>query len=105
MKALAIACAQAGLSGQPPRPRRSRSPGHRGRPARPFPDFSATLRRLAGGKIPPIPDGLPTALHDLLAEALRATRSQASTRQSFWRNAARFVMDAWRRCMAAIGLN
>ena len=55
--------------------------------------------------MPPIPDGLPTELRDLLTETLRATRSQASTRQSFWRSAARSVMDAWRRCRAAIGLN
>ena len=105
MKALAIACAQAGHSGQPPgRAEAEALATLDGMPA-PFPDFSATLRRLAGGEMPPIPDGLPTALHDLLTEALRATRSQASTRQSFWRSAARSVMDAWRRRRAAIGLN
>ena len=71
----------------------------------PLPDFSATLRRWVAGEMPPIPDALPAELRGLLTETLRATRRQASTRQSFWRSAARSVMDAWRRCMAAIGLN
>ena len=105
LKALAIACAQAGLSGEPPGRAEAEALATLDRMPAPFPDFSASLRRLAGGEMPPIPDGLPTALRDLLTEALRATRRQASTRQSFWRSAARSVMDACRRYMAAIGLN
>ena len=46
----------------------------------PLPDFSATLRRWAAGEMPPIPDGLPTELRDLLTEVLQALReaSQAA---------------------------
>ena len=74
MKALAIACAQAGHSGQPPgRAEAEALATLDGMPA-PLPDFSATLRRFAGGELPPIPDGLPTELRGLLAEILQALR-------------------------------
>ena len=46
----------------------------------PLPAFSATLRRLAAGEMPPIPDALPAELRDLLTEVLQALReaSQAA---------------------------
>ena len=74
MKALAIACAQAGLNGQPPGPAEAEALATLDSMPAPFPDFSATLRRLAGGEMPPIPDGLPPALRDLLSAILKAMR-------------------------------
>ncbi|NRF65442.1 CHAT domain-containing protein [Aquincola sp. S2] len=74
LQALAIACAQAGLSGAPPGPAEAEALATLdGMPA-PFPDFSATLCRLASGEMPPIPDGLPTELRDLLTATLKAMR-------------------------------
>ena len=40
----------------------------------PLPDFSATLRRLASGELPPIPTNLPPELRDLLSAILTAIR-------------------------------
>ena len=80
MKALAIACAQAGLNRQPTGPAEAEALVQLdGMPA-PLPDFSATLRRWAAGEMPPIPDALPTELRDLLTEVLQTLReaSQAA---------------------------
>ena len=40
----------------------------------PLPDFSAILRRLANGELPPIPTNLPPELRDLLSAILTAIR-------------------------------
>ena len=74
LKALAIACAQAGLNGDPPGPEEAEALASLDDMPAPLPDFSATLRRLAAGEMPPIPNALPTELRELLAAIMQAVR-------------------------------
>ena len=74
---LTLACARAGFGDAPLGPEVEEALATLdGYPA-PFPDFTAHLRHLAAGELPPIPPGLPKELHDLLSEIRTAIRAQS----------------------------
>ncbi len=78
LQAVAIACAQAGLGGDPLESAIEENlAAIDGLPA-PFPDFSTTLRQLAAGQIPAIPGTLPSELQQLLAGIVEDIRKAKS---------------------------
>ncbi len=78
LQALTMACARAGFGGEPLDPAVEENLAHLDGSPAPFPAFSAALRRLAAGDLPPIPAGLPPELHEFLEGITKAIREQTS---------------------------
>ncbi len=76
LQSLTIACARAGFGGEALAPDAEEALAKLDTFPAPFPDFSAALRRLAAGEIPPIPASLPPELHELLSQITKAIREQ-----------------------------
>ena len=73
---LTLACARVGFGGEAMGPAEEEALAKLDSFAAPFPAFSAALRQLAAGQLPPIPAGLPKELHELLDQVTAAIRSQ-----------------------------
>lgn len=74
---LTLACARAGFGGEPLGPAEEEALAKLDSFPAPFPDFSAILRHLAAGHLPPIPAGLPRELHELLDGITSAIRDRS----------------------------
>ncbi len=68
IEAPTVVCSRAGFRGEPLDPAHEENLAHLDEYPAPYPDFAASLRRLAAGEIPSIPAGLPQELHDLLTQ-------------------------------------
>jgi tetratricopeptide (TPR) repeat protein len=74
LQVLTVACAQAGFGDGSFGPAEEEALAQLdGFPA-PFPAFAAFLRQIAAGQLPPIPDGLPGELRELLEKLVGASR-------------------------------
>ncbi|HEV7403913.1 MAG TPA: toll/interleukin-1 receptor domain-containing protein [Chthoniobacteraceae bacterium] len=76
LEALTMACARAGFGGETLDPGAEEALAKLDGFDAPFPDFSASLRRLAAGELPSLPVHLPRELHDLLESIIKAIRDQ-----------------------------
>jgi hypothetical protein len=71
-----LACARAGFGGETLDPGAEEALAKLGGFNAPFPDFSASLRRLAAGELPSIPANFPRELHEILEGITKAIRDQ-----------------------------
>ena len=80
LQQLALACAQAGFGQAQPQdlgPAEEEALAKLDQYPAPFPDFTAFLRHLAAGQLPPVPASLPAELRqflEALAQAIREAR-------------------------------
>jgi tetratricopeptide (TPR) repeat protein len=78
LEGLTMACARAGFGGETLDPGAEEALAKLDGFDAPFPDFSASLRRLAAGELPSIPANLPRELHDILDGIIKAIQEQSS---------------------------
>ncbi len=74
LQALTLACAHAGFGDGNLGPAEEESLAQLEQLPAPFPDFAAFLRHIAAGQLPPIPNGLPAELRQLLEPIAQAIR-------------------------------
>lgn len=72
LQALTVACAEAGFGDGNLGPGEEEALARLDRLPSPFPEFVAFLRQIAAGELPPIPDGLPVELRELLEGLVKA---------------------------------
>ena len=74
LQALTVTCAQAGFGDGTLGPDAEEALAQLDQGPAPFPEFSAFLRQLAAGQLPPLPQGLPAELRQWLEELTQAIR-------------------------------
>ena len=74
LQALTVTCAQAGFDDGTLGPDAEEALAQLDQSPAPFPEFSAFLRQLAAGQLPPLPQGLPAELRQWLEELTQAIR-------------------------------